>query len=91
MLKLDIASLPETELTEVVSHHCSRLGTVKSVKIVQPADQIGYAVALVNMSTADELAKVLVKIGDSKFGSTVIIRLEQDEKQIGRASCRERV
>lgn len=80
MLNLDVATLSATELSDAVTAHCARFGTVKYVKIMPPAAHRNYAIAAVEMADAVEADTVRVKCGDSKIGSVVVIRLvpEQD-------------
>ncbi len=82
MIDLDIASLSVAELKEVVSFRCSPFGTVKSIKVRGPDRHRDYAIAAAEMSTPTEADKVVVKIGDLKFGCTAIIRLRQEEQPI---------
>lgn len=82
MLDLDIASLSAAELKEAVSRHCSPFGTVKGIKLRGPDQHRDYAIAAVEMSTSPEADRVVVKIGDLKFGCTAIIRLIQEERPI---------
>jgi hypothetical protein len=82
MLTLDLARLSDNELKNAVIQYCTPLGAVGSVTMHRPADQIGYAVALVSMSTADAANQLLAGIGDAKFGSTVVVRLEQEKNAV---------
>jgi two-component system, chemotaxis family, response regulator Rcp1 len=82
MLNLDIARLSAAELKETVSDHCSPFGTVKSIKIRGPDQRRNHAIAAVEMSTPIEADRVVVEIGDLKFGSTAIVRLMQEGQPI---------
>jgi hypothetical protein len=82
MLTLDLESLTEGELAEVVAQHCASLGAIKSITVHKPAGQGDYAVALVGMTSEEAMQKLLATVGDSKFGTTVVIRLEQSRKPI---------
>ena len=82
MLTMDLECLSEGELVETVAQYCAPLGLIKSITVHQPADQVEYAVALVAMANAAATANVLAKIGDSTFGATVVIRLEQAKKTV---------
>jgi len=82
MLTLDLESLTEGELAEVVAQHCASLGAIKSITVHKPAGQGDYAVALVGMTSEEAMQKLLATVGDSKFGTTVVIRLEQSKKSI---------
>jgi CheY-like chemotaxis protein len=78
MLTVDLEWLSEGELEEEVFEHCARFGAIKNITVHKPADQADYAVALVSMAT-DQASRALIKaLGDSKFGETVVIRLEQE-------------
>lgn len=82
MLTFDLASLSMTELEEAISSRCSRFGTVTSVKIMPAAKHREYAIAIVTMSSVEESDRVVVEMGDMKFGMSAIIRLIQEEQQI---------
>jgi two-component system, chemotaxis family, response regulator Rcp1 len=78
MLNLDLECLSEGELAEEVFEHCAPFGAIKSITVHKPAEQVDYAVALVSMADDQATHDVLEAIGDSNFGATVVIRLEQD-------------
>ena len=82
MLTLDLDCLSEGELAEEVFEHCAPFGEIKNITVHKPADQVDYAVALVSMAGDEATHDVLEAIGDSKFGATVVIRLEQDRMPI---------
>ena len=82
MLDLDIASLSESDLKDAVSCYCSQFGAVTNIKVSGPYEYGEYAIAAVEMANPAEADKVVVEIGDLRFGSTAIIRLMQEEKPI---------
>lgn len=80
MLSLDVTGSSEKDLQKLVTERCEKHGTVTSITVMMVDETRGYAVAAVEMSTAAETRAVLNNFGDSKAGSMVIIRLEQEEK-----------
>jgi len=78
MLTVNLECLSEGELEEEVFEHCAQFGPINTITVHKPADQIEYAVALVSMATEHATSSVLKALGDSKFGETVVIRLEQE-------------
>ena len=82
MLTLDLESLTEGELAEVVAQHCASLGAIKSITVHKRGGQGDYAVALVGMTSDEAMQNLLAAVGDSKFGTTVVIRLDQSRKSI---------
>jgi CheY-like chemotaxis protein len=82
MLTMDLEWLSEGELEEEVFVHCARFGAVNNITVHKCADQADYAVALVSMGTDLGSRTVLEALGDSKFGETVVIRLEQERLAI---------
>ena len=82
MLNLDLECLSEGELAEEVFEHCAPFGAIKNITVHKPAEQVDYAVALVSMAGEQATHDVLEAIGDSKFGATVVIRLEQDKMAV---------
>jgi two-component system, chemotaxis family, response regulator Rcp1 len=82
MLILNLDCLSEGELAEEAAGHCAQFGAIKSITVHKPADQVDYAVALVSMATARATHDVLEAFGDSTFGATVVIRLEQESMPI---------
>lgn len=75
MLRLNATALSETELSNAVAAHCSRFGSVLSVKVVAPPER-DYTVASVQMSNSTETSKLLESLGDAKVGEVVIIWIE---------------
>ena len=75
MLELNLRNLSSTDLEEIVAYHCAQYGRVTSVKINDVSAIDGHWSAAVRMSSNEELNRVLKKIGDGKFGSTVVIRI----------------
>lgn len=73
----NMANLSEVDLEKIVAERCARFGSVASIRVLQPGDRARYSVALVRMSTAGALDKVVAHLGGSKSGATAIIRLEQ--------------
>ena len=78
MLTVNLEYLSEGELEEEVFEHCAQFGEISNITVHKPADQVEYAVALVSMATDQATRTVLEALGDSKFGETVVIRLEQE-------------
>lgn len=74
---LNMAGLSEAELEKIVADRCSPFGSVASIRVLQPGYPSRYSIALVRMSTAGALEKVVAHLGASKSGATAIIRLEQ--------------
>jgi hypothetical protein len=88
VLSLNVTGSSEEELQKLVTKRCEEHGTVTSITVMMVDETRGYAVAAIEMSTAAETRAVLNNFGDSKAGSMVIIRLEQEEK--ARPSARRR-
>jgi two-component system response regulator len=82
MLTIDLEWLSEGELEEEVFEHCAQFGAINNITVHKPADQAEYAVALVSMATDQASRTVLEALGDSKFGETVVIRLEQERMAV---------
>jgi hypothetical protein len=80
VLSLNVTGSSEKELQKLVTERCEQYGTVTSITVMMVDETRGYAVAAVEMSTTAETHTVMNKFGDSKAGSMVIIRLEQQEK-----------
>ncbi len=82
MLTMDLECLSEGELADTVAEHCARLGEIKNITVYKPGGQLDYAMALVSMANHAAAQNVLRQIGDSEFGATVAIRLEQARPSI---------
>ena len=81
MLTLNIASLSEAELKEIVADHCSAFGCLTAVKVLPPEERREYGIALVEMSSSREANNLARKFGDSQYGSRlVVIKLYHGEK-----------
>lgn len=88
MLTLNIASMPEVELTKIVADHCSPFGCLTSVKVLPPEGRREYALALVEMSSSREANDLAAKFGDSQYGSRlVVIKLYPIEKATTKGSA----
>ena len=81
MLTIDMTDLSDTALEKVVAERCSQFGSVASLTVMLADDDCESAVAFVSMSTADQLDRVATHIGDSRSGSFVFIRIEQEKEK----------
>jgi len=77
MLCLDLAGLSDSELKRIVIERCSECGTVKRVNFYRATDQTGQMMALIDMSSEEELIKLLAQFACYRFGDSALIRLEQ--------------
>jgi hypothetical protein len=77
MISLDMKGLSEAELEVLVAQCCSKFGDVKCVKVLLADELIKYPVALVQMTTQAASDIVSAIFADSRYLSTVTIRLEQ--------------
>ena len=68
--------LSDRELTSIVTESCSPFGTVKSIRIVRHFGRDGRRFAFVEMSTPSETKELRLTVGDTPFGSSVVIRLQ---------------
>ena len=90
MLTLNIASVPEAELTKIVADHCSSFGSLTTVKVLPPEGRREYALALVEMSSSSEASNLATKFGDSQYGSRlVVIKLYHSGKATTKALTRD--
>ena len=81
MLTLNLASLSEAELKNIVADHCSSFGCPTTVKVLPPEERREYGIALVEMSSSGEANNLARKFGDSQYGSRlVVIKLYHGEK-----------
>ena len=82
MLTIDMTDLSDTELEKIVAERCSQFGSVASLTVLPAHDTCVSAVAFVSMSTADQLDRVATHIGDSRSGSFVFIRIQQEKERL---------
>ena len=78
MIRLDLGALSENQLKDSVVRRCSMFGTVVNVTIVQRL-RYPFALAAVEMRSAEEALEVLRSLGDSKVDDMVVIRIENNE------------
>jgi hypothetical protein len=81
MIKLDLGTLSEDDLKNIVFERCSKFGSISNVTIVKHDHRYNFALAAIEMSTPDETFTVLKNLGDSKVDNMVVIRIEQEEKK----------
>ena len=79
MLTMDVLKLSHAELADAVSQRCSELGSVREVTILQPPEKPPFAFALVSMTTANEIDRVVETLGAAKVGPLAVIRIEQEK------------
>ena len=77
MLRLDLAGLSDFELKRIVTERCSECGSVERVNFYRAPDHPDHIVALIDMSSEEELIKVLAQLDGYRFGDSALIRLEQ--------------
>lgn len=75
MMNVNLARFSRMELEHAVTVMCAQFGTVGSVRVLPPATQKSYALAVVAMASTEEAEKVVVNVGYKKFGASAIIRL----------------
>ena len=73
MLTLNIASLSEAELKEIVADHCSHFGCPTTIKVLPPEERREYGIALVEMSSSGEANNLARNFGDSQYGSRLVV------------------
>lgn len=76
MILVDLATSSADDLREIVRVRCSHFGSVTNM-IVHKDGLHGFALAGVEMSTAEGMRQVRQNLGDHTAGSMVVIRLEQ--------------
>jgi hypothetical protein len=76
MLKIDLDS-PDASLSAALTRLCSRWGEVTRVGIYRSLSS--YTFALVDMSNASQVGRVLAEVGDMPFGSAALIKLVHGE------------
>jgi hypothetical protein len=86
MLTLDLTSLSNTELVQIVARYCSPYGSVTVLKVSQPDDESDQGAALVKMSTVEEAENLARNLHGSQCGAKVIIRLTQQGRRISAVS-----
>ena len=69
--------LSDGELKSIVTQRCSPFGTVKSIRIVRHFGRNGRRFAFVEMSTAAATKQLRNTVGDTPFGNSVVIRLQE--------------
>lgn len=74
MMMLDLASLTDDEITKRVTESCSQFGLVKRVRVFRATGIGANQFALVDMSSPEEVAKVVSKLGDATLGNAAVIR-----------------
>ncbi len=80
MLTVDLAGLSQAELKSVVAGHCSAFGRLTTIRVLPPEKRREYGIALVEMSSSEEANNLARSIGDSQYGSRlVVIKLYADE------------
>lgn len=68
MLRLNLVGLSDFELKRLVAERCSGCGSVKRVDFYRLTDRPEQLMALVDMSSEEELNKVLAQLNASDSG-----------------------
>ena len=82
MLIIRGSDFDEIELEEIISERCSEFGSVVGVEVRRDSDPRRYDLALVEMSTEEEASKVFNELGDQERGTSVIMKIKHEGKQI---------
>ena len=77
MLSLDIAGMPDQEISNTLCECCSRFGSVVTVAVFRAEHGESFPFALVEMSGPDEVQQVVHAVGDLTFGGSALIKLRQ--------------
>jgi hypothetical protein len=78
MLLFNLTGLSDAQIHKMIWARCKAYGSVKSVSIHRRSTLRPGAFALVGMSGAAEVDKVIKGIGDVLFGGAALIQLSQD-------------
>lgn len=78
MLTMDVTKLSHIELADAVSQRCSQFGSVKQVTILRPQGKPQIALAVVAMTSANAIDRVVDNLGAAKVASLAIITIEQE-------------
>ena len=81
MFSLDIAGMPDQEISKALSACCSRFGWVVTIAVFRADNGESFPFALVEMSAADEVQKVVHEVGDLTFGGSALIKLQQVDRR----------
>jgi hypothetical protein len=81
-MTLDISRMTDQELRRLIAAWCSEFGSVKNVKIFRVRETRICDFAAIEMSARNEALEVARKLGDSDFGSVVIMKLRQEQKSL---------
>jgi hypothetical protein len=82
MLIINAASFDAMALEELISERCSEFGSVMGVEIRRDSNPHRYDFAVVEMSTEEEASKVAKELGDEERGTSVMMRIKHEGKQI---------
>ncbi len=82
MVVINASDFDESELEELLTNRCSEYGSVMGVEIRRDNDPERYDLALVEMSTEEEASKVVQEMGDQERGTSVIMKIKHEGKQI---------
>ncbi len=82
MVVIKAADFDDFELEELLTERCSEYGSVMGVEIRRDSDPHRYDLALVEMSTEEEASKVAEEMGDQERGTSVIMKIKHEGKQI---------
>lgn len=82
MLTMDVTKLSHDELADAVSQRCSEFGDVKEITILRPPGKPQIAFAVVGMTSANEVDRVVDNLGAAKVATLAIITIEQAKAAI---------
>ncbi len=78
MLSVDILGLSDDVLKHTIKGCCARSGTVISTLVYRAMESNAWPLALVEMSTATESARLAAEFGDAILGNAVLVKLQQE-------------
>ena len=77
MITLDLAHLSREALEGIVRERCAQYGSIVHIVIIHDSQTYNFALASVEMATADQRQVLLRHLGDYVVDDAVVIRLEQ--------------
>jgi hypothetical protein len=83
MFSLNLSQLSNYEVQSLVWQRCAMQGAVRGVSVHRRTSRTGGAFAMVEMSSAAEVHKVLADVGDLGFRRSALIKLTEESFPAG--------
>jgi hypothetical protein len=81
-MTLDLLRLSDSEVQRMLTRYCTAFGTVRFVEIRRLTGVANCNLAVVEMANRNDAIRTAEALGEVDIGSTVLIKLEQEEKSI---------